>query len=87
MASAITGAVFVACREAISEQTSALGADMVTVLAGTYTLISRLQTKMQTSRGDLDILGDLSIIGAGRDATIIDGNHRTAPCIPARAWL
>ncbi len=49
------------------------GSDRINVPFGTYTLSINGQGEDNTATGDLDILDDLTIIGAGMDKTIIDG--------------
>jgi hypothetical protein len=61
-------------RAAIHETNSLAGADTIQLPAGTYP-ISRPATEPNDIRtGDLDVLGDLTINGAGRTSTIIAGN-------------
>jgi len=61
-------------RAAIMETNALGGEDTIELLAGTYTLslVGNDDTALQ---GDLDILGDLIIEGAGRDATVVDANQ------------
>jgi predicted outer membrane repeat protein len=59
-------------RAAIMEANALPGADTITIPAGTYTL--RIATGAEDSAfGDFDLLGPLTIIGAGAGATILDG--------------
>ena len=61
-------------RAAIQETNALAGSDTIYLTSGTFTL-SRDSFDDDTSRfGDLDISGDLTIIGAGADNTIIDAN-------------
>ena len=50
------------------------GADVVVVPAGTYTLTLTGANEDAAASGDLDIIGDLELSGAGAAATVIDGN-------------
>ncbi|MFQ6027764.1 MAG: choice-of-anchor Q domain-containing protein, partial [Dehalococcoidia bacterium] len=50
------------------------GTDLINLPAGTYKLTLAGAGENAAATGDLDITGDLIIDGAGRDATIIDGN-------------
>ena len=52
------------------------GADTITLPAGTYTLT--LASPDDSAGGDLDITGDLTITGAGRDATRVVGSQDRA---------
>ena len=60
-------------REAIIAANAAPGADSIRVPAGTYTLALAGAGEDAAATGDLDILGDLTIRGAGSDQTIVDG--------------
>jgi CSLREA domain-containing protein len=51
------------------------GADTITLPAGTYTLTRSGHSENNNATGDLDLLNDLTINGAGADITIIDANH------------
>ncbi|MGH2662886.1 MAG: CSLREA domain-containing protein [Actinomycetota bacterium] len=53
--------------------TSGAGADRLELPAGTHTLTITGSENANTS-GDLDILEDLTILGAGVPTTIVDGN-------------
>lgn len=54
--------------------TAGSGADTITVPAGTY-LLTRMGADEDTNAsGDLDLSGDLTIVGAGSAFTFIDGN-------------
>ena len=61
-------------REAIKCANSLPGADTIEVPAGTYTLTIVGAGEDAAATGDLDINGDLTIIGAGAATTIVDGN-------------
>ena len=50
------------------------GADVIILPAGTYTLQLSGRDEDAAQTGDLDILSDLSIQGAGAGLTVIDGN-------------
>ncbi|MEX0992430.1 MAG: choice-of-anchor Q domain-containing protein [Solirubrobacterales bacterium] len=59
---------------AVSGCAAGSGADTVDVPAGTYTIsIAGDDYPNHNTRGDLDITADLTIDGAGADATIVDG--------------
>ncbi|MCA9303581.1 MAG: right-handed parallel beta-helix repeat-containing protein [Phycisphaerales bacterium] len=64
-------------RAAIMEANAMSGAVNIVVPAGTYTLTQ--ETSLNTPYGDefhdLDIAGDIRIVGAGAGQTIIDGNE------------
>lgn len=60
-------------RAAIIETNALTGADTITIPAGTYGL-TILGDDDDSFMGDLDILDDLTITGAGMLETIIDGN-------------
>ncbi len=49
------------------------GADVIQLAAGTYKLAIAARGEDAAARGDLDLAGDVTIRGAGRDATTIDG--------------
>lgn len=53
--------------------TAGSGADEITVPAGVYVLTLG-GAEDGNAAGDLDVLGDVTIIGAGADTTIVDGN-------------
>jgi CSLREA domain-containing protein len=64
-------------REAILRANEHPGPDTVTVPEGIYTLTLCTCTdehQPPAATGDLDITGDLTLIGAGAGATVIDGN-------------
>ena len=63
----------ISLREAIIAANNTAGADDIFVGAGTYTLSIAGQLEDASATGDLDILGDLTITGAGAGSTIIDG--------------
>lgn len=65
---------FISLREAIIATNNTAGADTISLAAGTYTLTITGVLEDLAATGDLDILGDLSIIGADAATTIIDGN-------------
>ena len=65
-------------REAIiaaNTNSSTLGTDTINVPAGTYTLTRAGIPDDTSAAGDLDILQDVTIVGAGKDSTIINGNN------------
>ncbi|MBU1137619.1 MAG: hypothetical protein KKA76_01450 [Proteobacteria bacterium] len=63
-------------RTAITYANNNPGSDTIILPAGTYVLSSLLPTTKENNneQGDLDILGDLTISGAGAEQTIVDGN-------------
>gem|GEM_PF-7057892 len=65
-------------RAAIIEANFLPGADVIFVPEGTYILTVEGSGENGAATGDLDVIGDLTIIGAGRDKTIIDGNKAAA---------
>lgn len=62
-------------RAAIQETNALPGADGITVPAGTYTLTIPGREEDASTTGDLDIGDDLTIMGAGAEATALDGNQ------------
>lgn len=62
-------------RAAIQETNALPGPDEITLPAGTYELTIPGRAEDAAVTGDLDITDDLTITGAGRDATIIDGGQ------------
>lgn len=60
-------------RAAIQESNALAGADIVILPPGTYTLTIPGPDEDQAAAGDLDILDDLTVAGAGTTSTIIDG--------------
>jgi CSLREA domain-containing protein len=64
-------------RAAIQEANALAGADTVMLPAGTYLLTAGGATARcedTAAQGDLDIIDDVTVIGAGAPMTIIDGN-------------
>jgi CSLREA domain-containing protein len=61
-------------REAISAANAVAGAGAVIVPAGTYTLSLSGSNENANATGDLDVLNDMGIYGAGMGQTIIDAN-------------
>jgi hypothetical protein len=59
-------------RAAITEANATPGADVIQLPAGTYTLSIAGAGEDGNATGDLDIEGDLTIIGAGAATTVID---------------
>ncbi len=62
----------ISLREAILATNADAGTDEIFLPAGTYTLSINGTGEDSAATGDLDILGDLSIIGDGAAATIVD---------------
>lgn len=60
-------------RDAVIAANAAVGADTITLPAGTYTLSIAGAGEDVSATGDLDVIGDLTINGAGAPTTIIDG--------------
>ena len=60
-------------RAAIQEADKSSFAITITLPAGTFALKSAGPDDAQAATGDLDVLGDVTITGAGKDGTIIDG--------------
>ncbi len=60
-------------RAAIQETNALPGADTITLPAGTYTLSIPGVDEDAAATGDLDITDDLTLTGADRDTTVIDG--------------
>ena len=60
-------------REAIIAANDNAGLDVITLPAGTFTLTITGTAEDDGATGDLDIIDDLTIIGAGADMTVIDG--------------
>ncbi|MEX0800814.1 MAG: sialidase family protein, partial [Dehalococcoidia bacterium] len=65
-------------RAAVQETNALPGADAISLPAGSYTLAIPGTGEDASATGDLDITDDLTLTGAGADATIIDGagQHR-----------
>ena len=65
-------------REAIiaaNTNSSTLGTDTINVPAGTYILTRPGSGEDSSATGDLDIRQDVTIVGAGKDFTTINGNN------------
>lgn len=60
-------------REAVIAANAQPGADVIMVGAGEYTLTRAGANENQAHTGDLDVNGDLTVVGAGAPATVIDG--------------
>ncbi|HSA59636.1 MAG TPA: choice-of-anchor Q domain-containing protein [bacterium] len=61
-------------RGAVIAANAAAGDDVITLPAGTYTLTITGLNEDAAATGDLDILGNTTLNGAGAKTTIIDGN-------------
>ena len=61
-------------RAAVMEANASSGQDTIIVPAGTYTLSLTGINEENAATGDLDITDSVTITGADRDTTIIDGN-------------
>jgi CSLREA domain-containing protein len=61
-------------RAAIQEANARPGADLIMLPRGTYTLTRAGSNEQAAALGDLDILDDLTITGAGATSTTIDAN-------------
>ena len=82
----------ISLREAISAANNTAGADTVNLPAGTYILTNSGSAEDSNATGDLDILdpAGTTIVGAGADLTVIDGNaqDRVLHVRPnASAWV
>ncbi len=64
---------FISLREAIIATNNTTGADTISLAGGTYTLSVAGAGEDAAASGDLDILGGLTITGAGSGTTIVDG--------------
>lgn len=62
-------------REAVRAANTTVGADVITIPAGTYLLTLQGRNDDNTVTGDLDIRENVTINGAGRNATVINGNR------------
>lgn len=60
-------------RQAIQEANALPGADAIILPAGTFLLTSVGQDEDAAATGDLDVLEDLEIVGAGSSVTVISG--------------
>ena len=65
-------------RAAIMEANNLPGPDTIQVPAKLYNLTVEGSDENGAASGDLDVIGELTILGAGRDKTIIDANKDTA---------
>lgn len=63
-------------REAIIAANANPGADTISIPAGSYLLTLSGANEDNAATGDLDIRDAVTILGAGRTATIIDGNQQ-----------
>ena len=61
-------------REAIIAANLTVGADTISLPAGTFTLSIAGRDEESAFTGDLDITDSVTLTGQGRDSTIIDGN-------------
>ena len=59
---------------AVDGCTAGTGADTIVLSAGTYVLSLSTADEDNNASGDLDILSDIVIEGAGASTTVIDGN-------------
>ena len=69
-----TGTGTCSLRAAVQEANALPGPDTIQLGAGTYTLTILGQGDDLAATGDLDITEEVSIVGASRDTTIVDGN-------------
>jgi len=72
-ACAASGSIGCTLRAAIQQANFHVGADIITLPAGTYTLSIAGRNEDAAATGDLDITDQLTINGAGAGTTIIDG--------------
>jgi CSLREA domain-containing protein len=61
-------------RAAVQEANALPGTDTVSIPAGTYTLAIAGAVENAASTGDLDITDDLTVVGAGMGATVVDAS-------------
>ena len=59
-------------REAVVAANASPGHDAILLPAGTYTLTRGGRGEDQGAQGDLDLLGDVTLLGAGAGSTVID---------------
>ena len=64
-------------RAAIMEANALAGAETITLPAGTYRPALGVNDEDLGAEGDFDILDDITIVGAGRDQTIVSGENGT----------
>jgi len=62
-------------REAVAAANLAPGGDIIVLGSGTYLLTRTGAGEDAASLGDLDVAGDVTLLGAGAKGTIIDANH------------
>src|SRR5688572_8997984 len=74
-------------RAAVQEANARSGADVITLRSGTYTITRAPTNDNDITTGDLDITGPLTINGAGRAVTIVDGGTEPAGSDAARTAL
>ena len=60
-------------RAAIQEANATVGADVIELPSGVFAIGIPGESEEEAATGDLDVTGSLTIRGAGRDRTIIDG--------------
>lgn len=60
-------------RQAVQEANALPGRDTITLRAGAYVLTLAGQDEDAAATGDLDVVDDLEIVGAGAGTTVIDG--------------
>ena len=61
-------------RDAVIAANANPGADIITLPAGSYSLLLTGVNEQAAATGDLDVTEDLTINGAGNGTSIIDGN-------------
>ena len=62
-------------RAAVMEANALAGSDSISLGAGVYSLSIEGRGENDSATGDLDILSDITIVGAGSDQTTINGNQ------------
>lgn len=61
-------------REAVTAANASQGADTIHLGPGVFALTRLGPSENNSATGDLDVLGELTIVGAGADRTVLDGN-------------
>ncbi|HZV55613.1 MAG TPA: cadherin-like domain-containing protein [Rhodocyclaceae bacterium] len=64
----------ISLREAITAANNTAGHDTIVLPSGTYTITLSGAGENANAYGDFDVIGDLTILGAGSGSTVISGN-------------